>query len=98
MQRNALGLEGLMGERGDFLVFNGKHPVQHFHHRNLGAQGTIEAGEFDTDGPRSHHQQGLGHGLGHHGVAIGPDQLAVGLKAGKSPRPRPSGENNMLSR
>ena len=85
---HALLLERLVGEGGDFLVLDRQDARQHFDHRHRGAHVEVEAGELDADRAGADHQQRFRKSLGNHRVAIGPDQLAVGLDARKLPRAR----------
>ncbi len=43
-------LEGLLGRGRDLGVFDRDDAVEHFNDRNFRAQGSVETGEFDTDG------------------------------------------------
>jgi hypothetical protein len=74
-------LESLLGGLGDLGVLDRHDPVDGLDHGHLGAQGAVEAGEFDADGARADHDQRLGHGLRRQGVAIGPDLVAVRHRA-----------------
>jgi hypothetical protein len=44
------------------------------------APNAVEAGELDADGARADHQQATRHSGGDHGVAVGPDALAIGFQ------------------
>ena len=77
-QGHALLGEALGEEVADFGVLDRHDPVEHFDHRHLGAQVVVEAGELDADRARADDQQLGRHFRRGHGVAVGPDALAVG--------------------
>ena len=77
--RQALLGQALCELRADLRVLDRNDAVEHFDHRHLGAQVGVEAGELDPDRARADDQQFGRHFRRGHGVAIGPDALAVGL-------------------
>ena len=93
---HALFFEGLVGEGGNFFVFDRQYAGQHLDHGDLGAQGAVETGELDADGAGADHQQRFGQGRGDHGFLVGPDQLAVGLQARQLARPGAGRQDHVL--
>ena len=89
-------LKAFSASLGNLFVLDRQHAVQHFDHRDLGAEGVEEAGEFDADGAGADHQQLLRHDIGHQRFAIGPDQLAVRLQPGQRTGARAGGEHDVL--
>ena len=74
---HALLGQRLLEERGDVGIFDGYDPVHHFDDGHVRAH-VIVKGELDADRARSDDQQFTRHLGRHHGVAIGPDALAIG--------------------
>ncbi len=72
--------------------------VEHLHHGDVCAQGPVEAGELDADGPRADHDQRLRRGFGNHGLTIGPHPLAVRLQTdgGDGAGPSARGQDHVL--
>ncbi len=92
----ALLLELLLGDPGDLGIFHRHDLVDDFDHRHIDTHGIVERRELDTDGAGTHDQQRLRHGGRHHGLEIGPHQLAVGLKARQHPGPGAGRDDDML--
>ena len=94
--RQALLLQALGELRADLRVLDRNDAVEHFDHRHLGAEVGVEARELDPDRARADDQQ-LGRHFGRsHGVAVGPDALAVGLGERQVARPRAGGDDDVL--
>ena len=94
--RQALLLQALGELRADLRILDRDDAVEHLDHRHLGAEVGIEARELDPDRARADDQQ-LGRHFGRgHGVAIGPDALAVGLGERQVARPRAGGDDDVL--
>src|SRR5690606_13895429 len=80
LELDAALFEALLSGFGDLLVLYRHDAVDGFNDRHLGAQGPVEAGELNADGPRANDHEGLGQFLRRQGVAIGPDLVAIGLE------------------
>ena len=91
-------LEGLLRRPGHLLVLDRHDAVEGLDHGHLGPEGTVEAAELDADGPRADDDDGVGHGLRGHGLAIGPDAVAVGLETDlrNGPGAGPDGQHDRL--
>ena len=94
----AAALEGLAGGGRDLLVLGWQDARQGLDHHHLGAERAVEAGELDADGARADDDQRLRRGLRNHGLAIGPDAVAVRLQSdlGNRARPCAGGQDDML--
>ncbi|MNZ67496.1 hypothetical protein D3C78_857480 [compost metagenome] len=96
MDFHALLFELLLGEGGDFRVFN-RHDLAHdFDDGDVDAHGAVEAGEFDADRARAHDEQRLRQFFRLHRLEIGPDQLAIRLDARKRARACAGGDDDVL--
>ena len=78
---HALLLEGLARDGGDFRILDRHHLPHHLNDRHLDAHRPVEARKFDPDGARAHYDHGFRQRRRHHGLEIGPDQLAIRLDA-----------------
>ena len=88
--------ELFFGEGRDVLVLDRKHAIHHLDDRRVGAQSVVKAREFNADGARSNDQQLLRHPRRHQSVAVGPDQIAVGLQPRQLTRPRAGGDDDVF--
>ena len=96
MDLHALLLEGSAGEFRDLLILDGQNAVEHFNDGRFRAQRIEKAGKFDADRAGADHQQRFRHDVREERLPIGPDQLAVRLKAGKRPRAGAGRQNDVL--
>ncbi len=94
---DALLFELFVRHGRDVGVFDRQDAVHHLDHGDLTAKLIIETGKFDPDGTRADDQQLFRQRFGHHGLAIGPDQLAVRLQPSlrNGARAGPGGEHHM---
>mmetsp|Transcript_18096 Transcript_18096/g.27986 ORF Transcript_18096/g.27986 Transcript_18096/m.27986 type:complete len:524 (-) Transcript_18096:5060-6631(-) len=95
---HALLLEGLFGKGADLCIFHRQDTVHDLHHGRVGPERVVKAGKFDANGTGADDQQLLGHAFGGQRRAIGPDQIAIGLKAGQLAGARTGGEDDGLGR
>ncbi len=89
-------LEGLLREGRNLGVLDRKDAVHHLDHRRLGAEGVVEAGEFDADGARADDKKLLRHVRRLKRVLVGPDPLAVCLEPRQFARPGAGGDDDVL--
>ena len=93
--RHALFDKGLLGESGDFGIFDRKDAIEHLDHSRLGPQRVVETGEFNPDRARANDQQLVWHTRRLQRVPVGPDQITIRLKSRQLPRPRAGGQNDV---
>ena len=86
----------LLEERADLRILDRNDAVEHFDDRHLGAEVGVEARELDPDRAGADDQQLGRHFRRSHGVAVGPDALAVGLGERKVARPRAGSDDDVL--
>src|SRR4051812_22501816 len=80
---------------GNFLVFDGNKPRQHFDERDFRAEGTEDRGELDANGSSADYDQGLRDFLQRQDLNVGQDILAS-LEAGKHAGFRSTAENHVF--
>ena len=91
---HALLFELLFRVGGNFGVLDRQDAVHHLHHRRLGAERVVEAGEFDADGAGADDQQLLRHVRRLKRVFVSPDPLSVRLQPRKLARAGAGGEDD----
>jgi hypothetical protein len=93
---HALLDQRLFEEGGNIGILDRDDPVHHLDDGHVRAHVVVEAGEFDADRARTDDQQLARHFRRRHGVAIGPDALAVGRRERQVARPRAGRDDDVL--
>ena len=81
LELHAALFERLLSGLRDLFVLDRHDAIHGLDHGHVTAQSAIEAAELDADGARTDHDDRLGHEFRRHGLAIGPNAIAIGFQS-----------------
>ena len=92
---DSLLLQTPIQKPGHLLVLPRQHLGQGLQHLHPCAEGIVEIGELDPDGPGSDDDHGIWTLIGDHGLLAAQDQPAVDLHSGNAARPSAGGNDDV---